>query len=335
MERVGWVFTSWDQRDKKKMGRISGPYRIVTEEELQRGRVSDGTRYQYKSRLRAMRKLGYPLTVDGLCARICRIDSMTNKSLLGLATALSWHLESHGRAPISAEQQHRIKNLLRGRLRETGGRLRKGAITYELLLELLEWTHGQAACTRQQRREIRIAWGCGLRTSQVARLRRYDFVRVRDRWALYIEECHRPDRADREEPRMQLQYVEDRVQHLLDQYLPLLDDDDLVCPEWNGTRINGWIKRCAQERGWDPSLSWKGVHQLRHGVAVDVMQELGAEMARQLLGHAARRRQRTVTDHYSETNEARVAAHQRGERRRAAKRAKRSSKKARKAARRG
>jgi hypothetical protein len=222
--------------------------------------------------------------------------------------ALKWYLVYKGRTPLTASEETEIKHLHRGRRGLMGARKKKGAITEELLDAWLGWL-AEEGVGLAIRREIEICWGTALRTSQVKELRRYHLLQYDGLWHVRIDECHQPDRGDRSSPRILTLRTHPRIQALLTHHLRDLQDDDLVCPLWNAARLNQWIQEGARELLWDTSVTWKGVHQLRHGVAVELAAEGGRRAAQQVLGHRRPKRRASVTDRYAQSNADRAASY--------------------------
>ena len=271
--------------------------------------VCESTRRSYMSHLRTHHLLGYPQTYDGLMSRILLLDTTACGALEALRSAMQWALRVRGAPPMTEEQLETIRRRLRARRQMLGVTAKRGAITWDLLVELIGWLVNTKRGTLEQRRELIIAWGTGLRSNQVQTLRRHHFSRVNGKWVVTLDENHNPRRLDHDNARQMVQTVEDRVQSILDAFLPTLKDDELVCPEW--TRkvpvYREWIKAGAAALKWPDELKWVGVHQLRHGVAVEVRLLHGQIAASVQLGHQLPAEQHRTSDTYSEPNEKRIA----------------------------
>jgi integrase len=255
-----------------------------TRPELHRFSVEDGTLKGYESQLQSMKQLGLPLSFDGFIAKILRKDGLMCGSLKTTRSALSWYFRCHRLPGFTPDQHDEIRQLLRGRRRAMGEVKRKGAITFDLLEQLIGWMRNEPKCTARDCVEVRIAWGTALRACELKDLRRHQFFQRNGEWMLVTDECHRPDRGDREEALQVTRTIEPRTQEMLSAYLPLLGETDLVCPAYRPRRVNAWIKKAAAALKWDPRLSWKGGHQFRHGNAVETVLRLGRTAGQEMLG---------------------------------------------------
>lgn len=273
---------------------------------LYEGSVDEKTRQTYESRLNTMRNRGLPLTYEGLRTMISMQDGAKSVSLKVTRSAINWHLQRTGQPGLTEAQKGDIAALLRGRRRAMAETPAKGAIDRELLDDLLTYMRTPAAgCSPEDRRNIIIAWGTALRSGQMKVLRRKHFIRMTDgSWGLRIEANHYPHRTAHR-PRLQTAAVHPDIVQQLDRYLPTLDSDDLICPEWNATRYNKIIKAAAVDMVWPEHLSWKGVHQLRHGVAVDLARQQGLDAAQEIMRHRKPQRVGAVTRNYARENSAR------------------------------
>ena len=281
--------------------------KLWSEEELYETSIDPLTRRTYQSHLNRMNELELPLDIEGLVMRMRRQDGTKACTLKVTRSAVNWWRSCNGKPPLTPIESARFVTLLRGRRRRMPASKIKGAIDAELVCDLLDWLRDVPECTADHRRNIKIAWGTGLRANQLPRLRRSHFVKDGGRWSLRIEENHTPYKGDRDAPRMQTQHVDDSVQGILDDYLPLLQDTDLVCPAWNTLQVNAWIKMAATECDWDESLAWKGAHQLRHGVAAEIVGRCGKIVGRAVLGHAEPNARHSTIDTYCMTNVERKA----------------------------
>lgn len=274
--------------------------------ELARASVKPRTRAGYESRLRTLRAAGCKPSYKGLLKMIQRKDGTKAVSLGNTRSAVTWYRQVHGLDPLTPAQLTHIRTCLRGRRRLMAPTREKGAIDFDHLQQLLEFMKSRPArWSDEDRRNIKIAWGTALRTSQMQKLRRRHFIRVGDEWALRIAEQHNPRAGDRDAPRMRTAVVHQKVQVTLELHLPSLQPNDLVSPHWNAERYNRLIKEAAEELGWDDKLAWKGVHQLRHGVAVDLAEHEGLDAARALTGHRRPAAPVGTVGRYAATNEAR------------------------------
>ena len=283
------------------------PLELYSKAELHLASVSESTRRTYESRLNSMRAQGLEIGYEGLETLIRAKDGAKARSLRVTRSAVSWCLKCRGQEPLTAAQNGELDSLLRGRRRLMGATPPKGAIDLRLVGELIDYTREVAGYTAGDRRNIRIAWGTGLRDNQLETLRRRHFVKVRKVWRMRIEEQHKPNAGDRDAPVMRDAAVHPALNFYLDAWLPTLAADDLVCPGWSGVRYGRLVKAAAEHCGWDPRLAWKGVHQLRHGAAVDLARREGDEAAAELLGHTVRKPTLAMTRHYARSNKARVA----------------------------
>ena len=112
---------------------------------------------------------------------------------------------------------------------------------------------------------------------------------------MHIEEKHRPDQGDRAKPTMATQDIHERIQARLESKLSKLADTGLVCPKWNGLRVNEWIKGAALEFKWPSNRSWRGAHNLRDGLATEIAITTGSRSrVKDFLGHKKTKRIRPV-----------------------------------------
>ncbi len=286
-----------------------------TVEELERNSVQTRTQQSYGSHIRTHEGMEVPLTYEGMLARVQLQDGTTSGALKGLCSAMQHEIRARRAGgdtsvdPLTKEQVTTISRLLRGRRQLSGTIIpKRGAITWEHVFGLVGWTRGLQDSTNDQRRDLYIAWGTALRTSQVADLRRKHFEKDgAGQWCVTVTELHRPDRLDRDKAQQVTIPVHEKVQDLLDSYLPPLRPEDKVCPTWSARTFNRWIKLASKALGWDHALKWVGVHQLRHGVAVERAKNETRLAAVAQLGHRQAPPARTATDTYIVPNERRAA----------------------------
>ena len=278
--------------------------------------VDDETKRIYEKQVAKMTELGFEISFEGLVDLARSKDGVKAESLLVTRSAVNWKRRCQGLEQTTPGQNRYFNTLLRGRRVLMGGcKRRKGAIDWELLGQLIEFMRGQPGVTPEERRNVKIAWATGLRSNQVTGLRRFNFIRRNGAWALAIEENHKPNRLDRDMPTVQIQFTEPRLQPLLDSYLPELTDDALVCPGWKPLVINRLIKAAAAFYNWDTNVDWRGVHQLRHGVATEVLATYGLTVARALLGHTQPKAQSALAHEYRMPNAERAQRNIRHEQR--------------------
>ena len=295
--------------------------------------VSKATRRTYKSMLRHHRSLGYKRSFKGLKKRFLRFDGTDPRTLNNVRFAVQWHRRVHGKSELTPGQKENLRQLLRGRRDIMGDRKPKGVIKFKRLQALLCYMedHGAGYALRLA---VAIAWGTGLRTSQMTTLRRSNFRNVDGKWVVEIEECHKRDQGERSRKRWVMQPTEPRVQELLDAHLASLGQNQRVCPSWKPAVVNDWIKRAARALHWSKKFNWAGAHQLRHGVAYETERRTSEAEAARLLGHT-RRRVRGATRIYTEPGSARLRRYFRrqqrrsGNTRRKSKRSERKSKRSR------
>ena len=286
-----------------------------TVEQLERNSVQPRTQQSYASHVRTQEGMEIPLSYAGMLSRVQLKDESTGGALKGLCGAMQHELRARAAAgdttavPLTKDQTQTIYRLIKGRRQLSGVTTpKKGAITWEHAHAFVGWTRGVQNSTDEQRRDLYIAWGTALRTSQVAQLQRKHFSKDADgNWCVTVDELHRPDRLDRDAAQQVVIPVHEKAQSLLDEYLPKLRPDDLACPTWCARTFNRWIKAAALALAWDPRLKWVGVHQLRHGVAVERVTKETRTAAATQLGHRQRPPARTATDTYTATNAQRVA----------------------------
>jgi hypothetical protein len=281
------------------------------EGELEYLSVEEETRRSYESRLNTMRGYGLPLDYDGL-VRLFRLKDGTSADSLGnTRSAVSWHRDCAvpRLPPLSQDELDHLARLLRGRRLAMKASKPKGAIDYAHLTGLVRYMI-QRPCPASDVDNVMICWGTALRANQMEKLRRRHFTHVEGVWHLRVAAQHDAHASKTDHQRVNVSPVHPHLNSLLDRLLPELRPEALVCPGWNTARYNRIIKAAAVDLQWDPTLAWKGVHQLRHGVAVDLTARVDSEAARQLLGHAKPRVAKTVTQRvYAIDNEKRRQLH--------------------------
>ena len=306
--------------------------RTVSERWMLRHSIGKQTRKTYKSQLRKHKSLGYKPNFKGLKQRILCLDGTDPRTLNNLRFAIQWHRRTHGKDELTPEQKATVRTLLRGRRGAMGHRKPKGVINYKRLQEMIKWMNEQGAPVRMLT-SIAVVWATGLRTAQVANLRRSNFRLVDDQWVVDIEECHKPDQGNRSVRRQLMLPTEPRLKDVLDEHLATLGQNSKVCPGWKAAEVNRWIQRTAKSLKWTRKANWSGAHQLRHGVAYETATRMTNEEASRLLGHTLRP-VRGATQRYTEPEGQRIARHRRQQRllseRRSERRSNRRSKRAKK-----
>jgi integrase len=277
--------------DPRRNARVQQqPHRRVTQQQLLDASIKDSTRLQYESRLKVLQVNGYALDFDGLCTRFCELDGVGIGVLKDTISAVQWHRRKNRLEPISDADVTYLRKMLVGRNRLTGGTKQKGAVTQEKLEQFLDWLEKPAQnTTAAERWAIEVCWATALRTSQMEQLERNHFVRNKNGYVLYTNQIHSPTRGMRTNCILLRTNVHQRVWYRLTEFLRLHRDDEKLFPSWDPIRLNDLLQRASRQLKWDTNVTWKGMHNLRHGVATEVAATQGMDAARLYTRHAAPR----------------------------------------------
>ena len=252
--------------------------------------------------------LGWRLFIDFLLVDTAH-SSLQMSTLHGMFSAVKWHHRVYGIRSDTAQEEY-----ARDAMRSYGIRFphvhikrERGGIDGRMLGDFLAWGREQGMPRALQEAFI-FQWAGGFRSGQMRDLRRGHFALLENGGVMFYGAKHKDTKRSK---RMGAADVESHtlepsacrlVRHVLKR-----SDDKFSRPfDWFDSRVaNGWIKRAATALGWDTDLVWSGCHNLRHGVAIEVMKRKDSvHEVQATLGH----RHAQTSAHYARQGEVRKRA---------------------------
>lgn len=233
--------------------------------------VKPTTLRQYYSRVVQLLRKGLEISVKGLIQFLSEPTArkFAHASLTTWKSAVS-HFATLLEHPPSVLEELIWKKALRGyKVTNPGGKTKvKGAITYRLVEELVDYAAAQGASG-----EIilghKLQHAFGVRTNQVPSLSRSSIS-----WSkqnnCYIYRCvfnKDPEGMNRNQVELEEHYSDPRWNELIHEALSENEEDKLV-QGWCPLKANSYIRGRAAAHGWDSRLFWSD-HGIRHGSAVD------------------------------------------------------------------
>ena len=247
-----------------------------TEQQLLGANLCGATKYQYASLLKRMTDVGCTHDYDGLKRRILlKVKGSAYTTLCGYMDAVDYKLKSIGRRELSQRERKTLKELARGRENLTRQPSIRGAITYPLLEQLLDWMREEDA-PEDDLWMMLVCWGLALRRSQVLSLT-WENVQLGRPIMVDVEKIHDPQRLRRPggATRTERRRLHGKAAHAMREQAARRGvvrgrGNQRVFTTWNEGRMVRWIKDGARALKWDPRLHWSGIHNLRHGVAAEI-----------------------------------------------------------------
>lgn len=250
------------------------------------------TKYQYKSALKRLDDAGCTHDYVGLKRRfLLKRKGSAYTTLCGYMDAVNWELRSAGRRELNDHQKKHLRDLARGRENlERQPRIR-GAITYPLLKQLLEWMREEEA-PEDDLWMMRVCWGLALRRSQVQGLM-WENVHMMedDTIEVDLEKIHDPRRLRGAGMRTERRRLHQKAARAVREQSERRGAargraKQRVFTTWNEGRMVRWIKDGARALKWNPRLHWSGIHCLRHGVAAEIFAQTNdLDCVRETTGH--------------------------------------------------
>ena len=197
---------------------------------------------------------------------------------------MEWDLARNQKPGFTQQQKDTLTRLLSGRRAAEGPVAEKGPITLDKVLAMVSFLR-----TRNVPEDDifarRFCYFTGLRTCQMGTVARSNVECSCGKMYLTIERIHNRKATGREVRSVEMDPA--IAAEVCDRWVrpgySAVPASALLFPNWSEARMNGYIQLAAKELKWDPGLKWAGVHNLRHGLAVD----LGPEKAAVKLMHGS------------------------------------------------
>lgn len=288
--------------------RLYGEEKNARRQEITGARIKVGTALTYQSKINTLQRLDCTIDFAGLEDFIlgCE-DPVTKRTVDGYIAAVNWYRQGRGWYPMSDVDCKALRLLGRG-----GDRMRaevpkpRGAVTQAMLVPLIA-TMRRRGADDDAIFSVRLCFSIAGRTEEMTQYTKDHFVREDGEWNLVRSKTHDPlhgRRFTRNLIRFEKRFVHPLIYEELEARLAnLANNNDPVCPFWNGAAVNAHIKAASIEHVWSPDLHWCGPHTLRHGAAIAARMRYGATAVKDWLGHESEESGTT----YMMTNAERVA----------------------------
>jgi integrase len=283
----------------------------------------------YEIEIKKHKAGGFEWSVRGLKEHLLHENCRLSKEqATRLVNAYRFDLRRRELPPMDAEDHEVLTTYVRGLndVRDLEEKMPKGAITLKMLREMkgalgtLNVRRFKAKVPQYTEEylltmydDFVIAWITGLRSGQMATLRRSDFSQKDGKWRCTVEKFHDPH-AKKKDRKARTSYdiihTVPWATEVLDARLEDLNPSDLVCPMWR-TRHADYslaIKKIGEELRWHVRYGVRvnGVHCLRHGAGGYVQEKFGKIAAAEFLNHSYKLPSMSVTQRYTLPNSARA-----------------------------
>lgn len=238
---------------------------------------------RYHSRVHQVIQAGYPISLYGLAGFLATNPRVfSHKSLDGWSCAINLFSAYVDREVTPAEMSFwaRFRKGLKRATPEGVARV-KGAVTRDLVIEMLKWgsevTNKKTGKTRMPanlREGLMLQHAAGLRTSEIELVRNTNTRFDKDRQCYIIGFQKQKDghAVERGEVLMEYHHTDpywnDEIKKLVERIEKAGVPDATLVSDWDSFEANNWVKSAQKHFGWDKNLFWSN-HGLRHGSAVD------------------------------------------------------------------
>ena len=251
--------------------------------------IGFAARGTYKSALRALRAQECALNFEGLVRRIVDCPRKISKSrFAGTVSAGNWHLKRRHRPTLTDNQRELLRTYFQGRRCERTERRERGAITEDMLTEMLRYMKENGS-SRWERWHMQLCHATACRDCEMPLIQANDFVDDGRTITFVTKKIHNPtqrsegDGVASEERRQVSSGIYAELRHAL-AHAPR--SDFRLAGTWDRKAMGRWVKRASAALQWPRELRFDGVHCNRHGRAASVLQRTGKVRAVQrALGH--------------------------------------------------